>query len=411
MSAGENGALRDAAAPQGDWREVARVFGVLGLTSFGGPVAHIGYYREAIVLREKWVSDARFAELLALCQFLPGPASSQLGFALGYQRAGWAGAFAAAVCFTLPSALALFLLAALWGAAPPDTGLVGGVVTGLKITAVAVVAHAVLGMARSLAPEGARAGIALGALAALALLPAGAFAQVAVIALGAALGAGLRLAPEPASAAAAAPERLITPPRRTGLILLAIFAALLILLPLLASAGGIIAQLASTAYRAGALVFGGGHVVLPLLEAGTVGEGLVGPGSFLAGYGAAQAMPGPLFTFATYLGQVAAGPFGAVIATLAIFAPGYLLLMGALPFWAEIAAAPLARHAMAGANAAVVGILGAALYHPIFTAGILAPSHFALAVALFLMLTLWKRPALQVVLAGAAGGAVLSLLA
>ncbi|MDO5658136.1 MAG: chromate efflux transporter [Paracoccus sp. (in: a-proteobacteria)] len=381
----------------------------LGVTSFGGPVAHIGYYHQAVVEDRKWLSQDRFAELLALCQFLPGPASSQMGFAIGYHRAGWAGAFAAFVCFTLPSALALIVIAALWGAAPPASGLAGGLVSGLKITAVAIVAHAVLGMARSLAPDGARAAVALAALALVSLVPMGAMAQVGAIALGAVAGAGLALAPATAPGASGGASPLRTPPRPVAAALLAGFAALLLILPLTTGAG-VLAQLADVAYRAGALVFGGGHVVLPLLESGTVGAGLVGHDAFLAGYGATQAMPGPIFTFAAYLGQVAAGLPGAFVALISVFAPGFLLLMGALPFWAQISAAPLARHAMAGANAAVVGILAAALYQPIFTTGIARPADFALAAALFLMLTLWRQPAMRVVLAGALGGMALSLI-
>lgn len=386
------------------WQEVLTVFTRLGLTSFGGPIAHIGYFREELVAKRGWVDDARFAQLLALCQFLPGPASSQMGFALGWMRAGWAGALAAFAGFTLPSALVLILLAALWGTAPPEGGWAGGLLAGLKITAVAVVAHAVWGMARSLAPNGARAAIALAALAALSLI-GGAWAQIAVIAGGAALGAGLRLASAQPEGAAPLPA----PSRRIGLACLAGFVALALILPLLAGLSPLM-QIANAVYRAGALVFGGGHVVLPLLESGTVGSGLVGADSFLAGYGAAQAIPGPLFTFAAWLGQAAAGLPGAVMALAAIFAPGFLLLMGALPFWAALSGRALARHAMAGANAAVVGVLAAALYQPVFVTAIKAPPDFALAAALLLMLTLWRRPAWQAVLAGSFGGVLISLL-
>ena len=384
--------------------EIARAFLRLGLTSFGGPVAHLGYLRDDLILRRRWISDARYAEIVALSQFLPGPASSQTAFALGWQRGGAAGALVATLAFTLPSAIAMILLAALVGTGPPATGPVGGLIAGLKITAVAIVAHAVLGMGRSLAPGGARAGVALAALAALCWAPGAAWIQIAVIAGGAGVGLALRVAPTTQTP----PQRpLRCPSRRNAAICLILFALLLLGLPLLGGDG--LLRIADVFYRAGALVFGGGHVVLPLLEAGTVRGGMVPEASFLAGYGAAQAMPGPLFTFAAWLGQAAGGPAAAMVALVAIFLPGFLLMAGALPFWSAISASPSARNAVAGANAAVVGVLGAALYSPVFTGGIRAPVDFALAVALFLMLSLWARPAWQVVIAGAIGGVVLAL--
>ncbi|WP_220475283.1 chromate efflux transporter [Paracoccus onubensis] len=382
--------------------EIASAFLRLGLTSFGGPIAHLGYFRSELIQRRRWISDDSYAEILALSQFLPGPASSQVAFALGWQRGGFAGALLATLAFTLPSALTMILLAALAGSTPPETGLAGGLVAGLKITAVAIVAHAVLGMARSLAPTGARAGIALAALAMIALLPAEAIVQVAAILLGAGLGFVFRVAP-PLREMATPPLRALS--RKGGAYCLATFTVLLIGLPLLATIGWPV-ELADIFYRAGALVFGGGHVVLPLLQNGT--QGLVSDASFLAGYGAAQAMPGPLFTFAGWLGQVTGGLPGAVIALVAIFLPGFLLMAGAMPFWAALSRISNARHAMAGANAAVVGILGHALYEPVFTSGIRGDADLALAVALFLMLGLWGRPAWQVVIAGALGGMALS---
>ncbi len=385
--------------------EIVSAFLRLGVTSFGGPIAHLGYFRSELIQRRRWISDDSYAEILALSQFLPGPASSQVAFALGWQRGGFAGALLATLAFTLPSALTMILLAALAGSTPPETGLAGGLVAGLKITAVAVVAHAVLGMARSLAPTGARAGIALAALAIIALLPAEAVVQVAAILLGAGLGFAFRVAP-PLREMATPPLRALT--RKGGAYCLAAFAVLLIGLPLLAAIGWPV-KLADIFYRAGALVFGGGHVVLPLLQNGT--QGLVSDASFLAGYGAAQAMPGPLFTFAGWLGQVTGGLPGALIALAAIFLPGFLLMAGAMPFWAVLSRIGNARHAMAGANAAVVGILGHALYDPVFTSGIRGNVDLALAVTLFLMLGLWSRPAWQVVIAGALGGVALSGLA
>jgi len=385
--------------------EIARAFLRLGLTSFGGPIAHLAYFREDLVLRRNWITDARYAEIVALSQFLPGPASSQTAFALGWQRGGTMGALTATLAFTLPSALAMILLAATVGAAAPDEGLAGGLIAGLKITAVAIVAHAVFGMARVLAPSGARAGIALAALASLSAMPTAAWMQVVVIAGGALAGLLLRVA----RLAEAQPQQPLRGPSRRNAALCAIlFGVLLLLSPLLVGAG-IPARIAEVFYRAGALVFGGGHVVLPLLEAGTVQGGLVPEASFLAGYGAAQAMPGPLFTFAGWLGQIAGGPAGAIIGLIAIFLPGFLLMAAALPFWSAISASHRARHAGAGANAAVVGVLGAALYDPVFTGGVTQSGDFALAVTLFLMLSLWRRPAWQVVITGALGGMALAL--
>lgn len=388
------------------WPEVLAVFLRLGLTSFGGPVAHIGYFRNEIVTRRRWIDDAGFADLLALCQFLPGPASSQLGFALGWQRAGAAGALAACVGFTLPSALVLIVLAMLAGGAG-DAGAFAGLARGLKITAVAVVAHAVWGMARSLTPDGPRAAVALAALMLVALLPGLALAQIAAIAMGALAGGAFGLAPSapgPGDHAA-----LRGPSARAGMICLALFLAGLVILPLLAGQGALW-SIADLFWRAGALVFGGGHVVLPLLQQGAVGGGLVSADTFLTGYGAAQAVPGPLFTFAGWLGQAAAGLPGALIALAAIFLPGFLILMAALPFWSAISASRAARHALAGTNAAVVGLLAAALYDPVFTGGIRAPGDFALAATLLMLLALWRLPAWAVVICGAAGGAALSLI-
>lgn len=381
--------------------EIARVFLRLGLTSFGGPVAHLGYFREELVIRRRWVGEETFAQIVALGQFLPGPASSQSVFALGWQRGGLAGALIAALCFTLPSAILMVALAALAGTAPPDAGLWGGLIAGLKVAAVAVVAHAVLGMARSLAPDGPRAAIALAALAILALVPMTAGAQVAVIAAGAAAGLALRSGPPGPQGHA-----LRGPSRRGAIACLVLFAVLLAGLPLLAGLG-IGWRLADLFFRAGALVFGGGHVVLPLLAAGS--EGLVPRESVLAGYAAAQAMPGPLFTLAGWLGQAAAGLPGAAIGLLMIFLPGYLLMAAALPFWAAIAARPWAGHMLAGANAAVVGVLAIAFYDPVMAEGVRSNADFALAAILFLMLARWNRPAWEAVAAGAAGGMILAL--
>ncbi len=393
-------------AATGSAREVFGAFLKLGLTSFGGPIAHLGYFRDELVTRRKWLSDSAYADLVALCQFLPGPASSQVGFALGMMRAGWAGALAAFVAFTLPSALILLGFAM---AAASIAGPVGsGALSGLKIVAVAIIAQAVWGMARNLCPDKERAAIAVVAVAMLAFLP-GAFGMVGAILLGAALGLAL------GRGTGAAIGGHVTMPvtRSIATTALLSFAALLVLLPLLSGLGQSFAVLDSF-YRAGALVFGGGHVVLPLLQAETVAPGWVTPDDFLAGYGAAQAVPGPLFTFAAYLGAVLGpepnGVAGAALALIAIFLPGFLLLIGVLPFWDRFRAMPMAQSLMQGANAAVVGILGAALYSPVFTSAVGDMRDFTLALACFVLLMAWKMPPWGVVIIAALGGVALNLL-
>lgn len=391
----------------GDVGEVFLAFLRLGLTSFGGPVAHLGYFRDDLVVRRRWMDDRAYADLVALCQFLPGPASSQVGFAMGLQRAGVLGALAAFTAFTLPSAV---LLVAFAGGAGLIGGAIGeGALSGLTTIAVAIVAHAVWGMARSLTPDARRAGIAVVALA-LALLLPGALGQLG--ALGVGVGAGLLLLRGvPDRPASALPSFGV--PRAVGILCLVLVGVGLVGLPALSSAtsSGVVA-LADAFFRAGALVFGGGHVVLPLLEAGVVQTGWVAPDAFLAGYGAAQAVPGPLFTFAAYLGAVSGvgpgGVVGAAVALVAVFLPGFLVLVGVLPFWDAVRDRPRVRAAMHGANAAVVGILGAALYSPVFTTAITGPGPFVLAVVGFVLLTAFRAPAWAVVLVGAAGGVLLA---
>lgn len=386
--------------------EVFRTFLRLGLTSFGGPIAHLGYYHDELVRRRRWIDEAGYADLVALSQFLPGPASSQTGFALGLLRGGLRGALAAWLAFTLPSAL--LLLAFAYGAAAFSGPLGAGVLHGLKLVAVAVVAQAVWGMARSLAPDRERASIALGAVLVVVFL-GGSPGQVGAILLGALAGLALcRGGPASTVGHLAFPVS-----RRAGGVALALFAAFLLLPPVLAGLTGAQAiALFDAFYRSGALVFGGGHVVLPLLRAEVVDPGWVGADAFLAGYGAAQAVPGPLFTFAAYLGAVMGpepnGVAGAAIALVAIFLPGLLLMYGALPFWDVLRARPNAQAAMRGANAAVVGILGAALYDPVWTSAVLGPRDFALALAGFVLLTVWKAPSWVVVLLGAVGGVFLT---
>ena len=382
--------------------EVLLVFLKLGLTSFGGPVAHLGYFRTEFVERRRWLDDQSYGDLVALCQFLPGPASSQVGMALGLRRAGWAGALAAWLGFTLPSALALIALA--YGVAEWSGLAASGAVHGLKVVAVAVVAQAVWGMSKSLCPDRLRASIAVVAALVVLAMPTAA-GQVGAIVLGGLVGRwALRLAQLPPAMHHDHGIR-----RRTGAGLLVLFGLMLALLPMLA-AGPSAPWLDAVAvfYQAGALVFGGGHVVLPLLQAGVVPPGWVGNDAFLAGYGAAQAVPGPLFTFAAYLGSTMPAPWGGWSGGLAllvvIFVPAFLLVAGALPFWEALRQRDGVQRAMGGINAAVVGVLGAALYDPVWTSAIHSRADFGLALAAFGLLV-WARlsPVLVVALAAAAG--------
>jgi len=386
-------------------REVFVAFLALGLTSFGGPVAHLGYFRHEFVTRRQWLSEQAYADLVALCQFLPGPASSQVGFALGWMRAGPWGAAAAWLAFTAPSALLLILFA--MGASWLEGSLGQGLVQGLKITAVAIVAHAVWGMARSLCPDPARAGIALGAVI-LVILVGGTWGQLAAIVLGAAAGWVFFRQQQHDTAVVVTID--LSP--RLGLVAAGLFLLLLLGLPLLAWWNQTASvQTADAFYRAGALVFGGGHVVLPLLEAAVVQPGWISADAFLTGYGAAQAVPGPLFTFAAYLGMaMAGGGIGfAGLALVMIFVPGLLLLVAVLPYWQRLRQGRFAPPLMLGANAAVVGILGAALYDPVWTSAVIGPYEFVLALSGFLLLSVWKVPAWVVVLLLACGGVLLAL--
>ncbi|WP_310194508.1 chromate efflux transporter [Bacillus sp. 3255] len=377
--------------------EILAVSTKLGLTSFGGPIAHLGYFHNEYIRRRKWMDESSYGDLVALCQFLPGPASSQLGMAIGLIRGGMLGGLAAWLGFTLPSAIALFLFAMLLHGA--DIGN-SGWIHGLKIVAVAVVAQALVSMGQKLTPDRTRITIAIAA-AAVTLMWQTAFSQILLIVL-----AGIAGILFYSNQAMAAPTTLSIPvSRRFGAICLAAFFGLLVLLPALrqvVTADWL--SLFDSFYRSGSLVFGGGHVVLPLLEREVVPAGWVSKADFLAGYGAAQAVPGPLFTFASYLGGVADGWAGAAIATVAIFLPAFLLIVGALPFWNSLRSSAKAQGALAGTGAAVVGILLAALYHPLWTSAILAPADFVLASILFVLLVFWKVQPWIVVLAGAAGG-------
>jgi len=400
-----HGSLSDEVSVRGRILEVFRAFLKLGVSSFGGPIAHLGYFRDELVVRRKWLDETTYADLVALCQFLPGPASSQVGFSLGVLRGkGLLGGLAAWFAFTMPSAVILFAFAL--GAASFTGPFAQGFLHGLKLVAVAVVSQAVWGMTRSLTPDRPRTAIALAAVAVVVLFP-GSLAQISAIALGAVGGLWLcRGEAPPVSGHLNFPVS-----RRAGLVALALFAALLLLTPLLTAAtGSHPLAMFDAFYRSGALVFGGGHVVLPLLQAQVVVPGWVSNETFLAGYGLAQAVPGPLFTFAAYLGAVMNSPpnglAGAAIALVALLLPGMLLVYGMLPFWDAMRTRAAAQAAMRGTNAAVVGILGAALYNPVWTSAVSSPRDFALALAGFLLLAVWKMPPWIVVVLLAAGGTI-----
>ncbi len=377
---------------------VGEVFGValrLGLTSFGGPIAHLGYYERTYVRQRQWLTPDEYAGLVALCQMVPGPASSQVGYLIGLRRAGWGGAFAAWAGFTLPSAIVMFGFALL---APRLEGpATDAVLHGLKLVAVAVVAQAVWSMARNLCPDRARAALALLA-AALLLVATGSFFQIAALAIGA-FGGALMCRDLPAAPALPAmPVSL-----RTGGAALALFLILLVALPLAgAAAPHSLLALAGIFYKAGALVFGGGHVVLPLLRDALVPRGWLSDNAFLAGYGVAQAIPGPLFTFSAYLGAIVA-PAGdallwSAVALIFMFLPGLLIALAGLPVWLWLGHHPAARAALAGINAAVVGVLGAALYNPIWLSAVGNGRDVAIALAGFLLLERWRVPPLAIVI-------------
>ena len=364
----------------GSVAEVFRVFLRLGMTSFGGPVAHLAYFREAFVERRRWLTDEAYADLVALCQFLPGPGSSQVGMVIGLRRAGWGGLLAAWLAFTLPSAILLVAFA--YGVAEFGDVNGAGWLHGVKAAAVAVVAQAVIQMARTLTPDLQR--IAIAAVGAgLLVAVASPAAQVGVIVLGGLAGWLWLRADEPGAV-----RGLAHVSHRSGVIALVAFTTLLVALPVLTTiTDDPTLRLADIFYRAGALVFGGGHVVLPLLESQTVQAALLDADTFLAGYGAAQAVPGPLFTFSAYLGaSMDSGPngvLGAAIALVAVFLPAGLLVVGVLPFWDRLRQAPSARRAVMGVNAAVVGILAAALYDPVITQGVTSVGTLLIAVAVF----------------------------
>jgi chromate transporter len=386
--------------------EVLRAFLKLGVTCFGGPIAHIGYFREEFVVRRRWLDEQAYADLVALCQFLPGPASSQTGFSIGLMRAGYLGGLAAWTGFTLPSAILLVLFA--YGAVALGGPIGIGLLHGLKLVAVAIVAQAVWGMTRTLCPDRERASIAVVA-ALIILFSTASIAQIGAILLGGIAGLFLcRTAPPPSTGHIAVPVS-----RTVGLVALTAFFVLLAGLPVLRGLG--VSQgvtLFEAFYRSGALVFGGGHVVLPLLRETFVTPGWVSDDTFLAGYGAAQAVPGPLFTFAAYLGAVVGPPphglAGAALGLIGIFLPGVLILMGTLPFWDTFRKRAGAQAMMRGVNAAVVGLLGAALYNPVWTSSVKAPGDFGIVLVGFVLLTVWRAPPVVVVTVSALGGIALA---
>lgn len=384
--------------------EILLVSTRLGLTSFGGPVAHLGYFYEEYVQKRKWIDEKSYADLVALCQFLPGPASSQVGIGIGVLRGGFLGGLVAFLGFTAPSVIALVLFAIiLQGLQIHDSGWIHG----LKIVAVAVVAHAVLGMAQKLTPDLNRKAIALFALVGT-LIWQTAYTQVGVIILAGVAGLLIYKKHEIEQADASLDFPIS---KRFAIMCLVLFFGLLILLPIARQVTSFHwVALFDSFYRSGSLVFGGGHVVLPLLEREFVPTGWLSKEEFLSGYGAAQAVPGPLFTFAAYIGAVINGWKGGILATAAIFLPAFLLVLGSLPFWNMLRQNPKIKGALMGVNAAVVGILIAAFYQPIWTSSIFTPIDFAYAAILFSMLVYWKLPPWVVVIVGAVGGSVINFL-
>jgi chromate transporter len=393
MLAPETDHVEKSSPLAGSAGEVFLTFLKLGLTSFGGPIAHLGYFHRELVERRHWIDEARYAQLMALCQFLPGPASSQMGFALGLIRAGWRGALAAFIAFTLPSALLLFAFAQLLPVLSDPYGQAA--IHGLKLVAVAVVAQGVLGMAQRLTPDAPRALIAAAA-GGIVAISGSAAAQILVVAIGAVLGlvfcrhvAGI-----------SGPSFALRYGLRVAAVFLIVFALLLAAALWPQDSASPLAAAAAAFYRAGALVFGGGHVVLPLLQEAVVAPGWVSADDFLAGYGAAQAVPGPMFSLAAFLGArldgAHGGMLGASVSTLAIFLPGFLLIAGALPLWRSIQNRASAASALAGINAAVVGLLAAALYDPVWTSAVITPADFAIALIGFALLVATRVSVLAV---------------
>lgn len=388
------------------WWSVFTIFLRLGLTSFGGPIAHLAYFRDTFVTQRQWLSERDYADLVALCQFLPGPASSQVGIAIGFSRAGYRGALAAWLGFTLPSALALLLLAI--GITHYADSLASGALQGLKIVAVAVVAQAVWGMGNTLCPDKPRIALMLLASVLVLLLPS-TWSYVGVLLIAAVIGT-LWFTPSANGTDTVTDHSMRVGSRRAGAAWLSLFVLLLIALPIAASTSPSLSlALFDRFYRAGSLVFGGGHVVLPMLQAEVIGNGWVSNDVFIAGYGATQAMPGPLFTFSAFLGasidEFSSPWIGGMLALLAIFIPSFLLILGALPFWQQWRQQRRMQAALMGVNAAVVGLLLAALYHPLWTSAMYSMAHIALGLVALVALMWWRLPSWLVVIASAAIGA------
>ena len=401
----EQSSTQQTSTDRNPW-SVFLVFLRLGLTSFGGPIAHLGYFRDEFVVRRRWLSERRYADLVALCQFLPGPGSSQVGIALGLSRAGYSGALAAWLGFTLPSAIALILFASLL---MQHGNLAPGVVQGLKVVAVAVVAQAIWGMARSLCPDRLRVTLMAAATIAVLLLTT-VWSQLLVLLITGLFGVlMIKPADDPQ------PEiQASSVSRRAGGLALGVFVVLLVGLPVLTTlVPSQLLAMFDSFYRVGSLVFGGGHVVLPLLQAETVDAGLVDVELFMAGYGATQAVPGPLFTFAAFLGTAMntglPSWLNGLICLVAIFLPSFLLVIGVMPFWEQLRHNRRTQAALAGINAGVVGLLLAALYQPMWSTAIQGPGDFALALAALIALVFWKLPPWLVVTATAVAGWALSI--
>lgn len=394
---------RGLEAPVGTVAEVFTAFLKLGLISFGGPVAHIGYFNDEFVLRRKWLTAAAYAEIVALCQFLPGPASSQVGFTIGLSRARLPGAIAAFLGFTLPSAILMVLFA--YGLKEMGDISDAAWLHGLKLAAVAVVGQAVIVMARLLCPDPIRILIAASAAAVVTFVPS-VVGQVGAIALGGLLGIRMLKGGEDGQTV----ELPAGVSKVTAHAALAAFIVILMALPFAAQSGHLVIALADSFTRAGALVFGGGHVVLPLLQDAVVAPGWLPMESFLAGYGAAQALPGPLFTFAGFLGAAIAGPWGALVCLGAIFLPSFLLIVGVLPYWAAVRRHAVAGAGLKGVNAAVVGLLAAALYNPIIPSAIEGPFDAGLAAVLLALLMLARAPSWLIVLLGAAAASAVAMI-
>lgn len=372
----------------------------LGLTSFGGPVAHLGYFKNEYIDKRKWLDDKTYADIIALCQFLPGPASSQAGIAIGILRGGLLGGIISWIGFTIPSVLILMLFAQAFQAfSIGDANWIAS----LKIVAAAVVLHAILGMGKSLTPDKPRIAIAIIAMFIMLWFPS-AIVQIAVI-----FGAGiLGYFLFSRNTASKVEAFTVSINKVQGIIALSIFLLLLIVLPIMAILfNNQYISIFDTFFRVGSIVFGGGHVVLPLLEQEVVPNGFLTSNEFLAGYGMAQAVPGPLFTFASYIGTMMSGIAGGLIATVAMFFPSFLLIIGAIPFLSELRQKRSFQGILAGVNASVVGILLAAFYNPVFSSAITDAKDFSLAVILFALLYMWKTPAWLIVVIGVVLGEVM----